>query len=151
MNWEESKESLLSDFIVYYFRKLLCPVLWWSVRNDRMTQSCDGCLFHLKRNFLCPHIVCVGMSVFRLPVVVSAKQKATMPLRVRLHLRLPRVTNTSPRTLPRWTQSNKQCGFFYWKTECLLERANDLIVDCVSMSECLTKLPTRAEGSRESR
>lgn len=34
-------------------------------------------------------------------------------------------------------------------TECLLERANDLIVDCVSMSECFTKLPTRVERRSE--
>lgn len=34
------------------------------------------------------------------------------------------------------------------QAECLLERANDLIVDCVSMSECSAKLPTRVEASR---
>lgn len=27
----------------------------------------------------------------------------------------------------------------------MFERANDLIVDCVSMSECFAKLPTRVE------
>lgn len=87
--------------------------------------------------------------VFRHPVQVSPKQRqqcsaATIPPP-------PSTCNKyfPQRTLPRWTQSNKQYGCFYWKPECLLERANDLIVDCVSMSECLAKLPTRVERRRE--
>lgn len=87
--------------------------------------------------------------VFRHPVVVFPKQRqqcfaGTVPPP-------PSTCNKYfPSGLsPRWTQSNKQYGFFYWKPECLLERANDLIVDCVSMSECLTKLPTRVERRRE--
>lgn len=100
----------------------------------------EPCLF-----FMVFHCV----SVFQHPVQVSPKQRqqysaATIPPP-------PSTCNKyfPRRTLPRWTQSNKQYGCFYWKPECLLERANDLIVDCVSMSECLTKLPTRVERRRE--
>lgn len=87
--------------------------------------------------------------MFRLPVVVPPKQRqqcfagATPPPPSTCNKYFPSGLS------PRWTQSNKQYGFFYWKPECLLERANDLIVDCVSMSECLTKLPTRVECRRE--
>lgn len=81
--------------------------------------------------------------MFRLPVKVSPKDKHHSVAGTTSH-----VTNTSPVDSPQRTQSNKQYNFFYGKAECLLERANYLIVDCISMSEYLAKLPTRVEHRR---
>lgn len=86
----------------------------------------------------------------------SRRNKGNNDLPALLHLRLPRVTKYFPCGLSPHGEHNQinNTAFFFLllgKPVSLLEKANDLIVDCVSMSECSTKLPTRVETQERRR